>query len=308
MTPQLVSDLVCESKKKPEKLREKKQMLKEAAEQRSIIVATVKSIQDDGSPIHNVQTICTKIKEDLDIDVGRKLVTSVMRKDLGLSFVMAKKLHPAANSARSLVLRQQYAIKMLELLQQDRHVVNLDETWLNETSFVRRTWAPKNGRSNATLNAVIPRVSMIAAMDTDGRVWFTLSHAATDSNIMALFLERLTQALHREAPGFEQGSVFLYDGAPYHTGADTRAVIKKLGLTVIQSGPYSFSGAPIELLFSALKFNELNEGRLPTGKRSLHLIRNMVVEQLRRVPVSQRAAYWHHSTGHLYRYVSLQKI
>ena len=74
---------------------------------------------------------------------------------------------------------------------------------------------------------------MIAALDTDGRVWFALSHAATDSNMMALFLQRLTQELDRESPGWEQGSVILYDGAPYHTGADTRAVIKKLGLTVI---------------------------------------------------------------------------
>ena len=128
-------------------------------------------------------------------------MTKVMREDLGLSYIMARKLHPAANSARSLVLRQQYAIKMLELLRQARHVINLDETWLNETSFIRKTWAPKDSRSNATLNSVIPRVSMIAALDTDGRVWFALSHAATDSNMMALFLQRLTQVLHRETPG-----------------------------------------------------------------------------------------------------------
>ena len=44
VTTQLVSDLVCESKRKPEKLREKKQRLKEVAEQRSVIIATVKSI------------------------------------------------------------------------------------------------------------------------------------------------------------------------------------------------------------------------------------------------------------------------
>ena len=63
-----------------------------------------------------MQTICSRVKEDLDIDVSGKLVAQVMRQDLGLSYIMARKLHPAANSARSLVLRQQYAIKMLELL------------------------------------------------------------------------------------------------------------------------------------------------------------------------------------------------
>ena len=132
--------------------------------------------------------IRTKVKEADDLEVGRKLAAAVMRKDLGLSYVMAKKLHPAANSARCLVLRQQYAMKMLELLQAGKKVVNLDETWINESSFVRKTWAPKDGKSNAALNTVIPRISMLAALDMDGRVWFALSHAATDSNMIALFL------------------------------------------------------------------------------------------------------------------------
>ena len=57
---------------------------------------------------------------------------------------------------------------MLELLKQQKRIINIDETWISESSFIRRTWAPRDGRGNITLNAVTPRLSMIAAIDTDG--------------------------------------------------------------------------------------------------------------------------------------------
>ena len=81
-------------------------------------------------------------------------------------------------------------------------MINIDETWLNETSFLRKVWAPRNGLGNVKLSTVTPRLSMIAALDTDGRVWFALSHANTDSNIMITFLHHLQQALDNETPGW----------------------------------------------------------------------------------------------------------
>ena len=91
---------------------------------------------------------------------------------------------------------------MLNLLHDSRRVINIDETWLNETNFSRRTWARKDGLGNSMLNVISPRISMIAAVDTEGHAWFTLSHANTDSNMMSLFLYYLTKTLDRETPGW----------------------------------------------------------------------------------------------------------
>ena len=74
-----------------------------------------------------------------------------MKKELDLSYKVVKKMPPRANDERCLVLRQQYALKMLELLQQRRHVVNVDETWVNESNFIRRAWTPKDHKCNASL-------------------------------------------------------------------------------------------------------------------------------------------------------------
>ena len=59
-----------------------------------------------------------------------RLVRQVMRQDLRLSFVKAKKLNPQANSDRALILRQQYALEMMSLLSNNMRVINCDETWL----------------------------------------------------------------------------------------------------------------------------------------------------------------------------------
>ena len=108
---------------------------------------------------------------------------------------------------------------------------------------------------------------MIAALDTDGKVWFTLTHANTDSNIMALFLHSLKAELDQESPGWEEETVIQWDNAPYHVSAEVKNVVQALRLKIIHSGPYSYSAAAIETLFAHLKIGELNPERLPTGKR-----------------------------------------
>jgi hypothetical protein len=42
-----------------------------------------------------------------------------------------KKIPYQGNSQRSLVLRQQYAQKMLRVLSDNKRIINIDETWLN---------------------------------------------------------------------------------------------------------------------------------------------------------------------------------
>ena len=46
--------------------------------------------------------------------------------------------------------------------------------------------------------------------------------------------------MDREADDWRKETVMLLDNAPYHRSDQARAAIKKLGLRVIYSGPYSF--------------------------------------------------------------------
>ena len=43
---------------------------------------------------------------------------------------------------------------------------------------------------------------MITALDNEGHVWFALTHATTDSDMVILFLRNLMKALDNETPNW----------------------------------------------------------------------------------------------------------
>lgn len=156
---------------------------------------------------------------------------------------------------------------MLDLLEQGKRIINVDESWINETNYLRRSWSIPQEAKSQIEPILQPRLAVIAAIDTDGRVFFSLNHSNTDSDVMILFFYRLAEALDLEVPGWRDDTVLLLDNAPYHTSEETKDALHRLGFTLIYSGPYSYSAAPCELLFAALKTGNLNPLRQPTGKK-----------------------------------------
>ena len=138
------------------------------------IRAEARALLEQELGIVNTKTICQAVQDNAGVEVSMKQVRRVLKRDLHLSFVKAKKLYPNSNQLIVQVQRQQYAMALVRIMEEGKRIINLDETWLNETSFTRRVWAPKEGHGNVRLHAVMPRVSMIAALDTDGRVWYSL--------------------------------------------------------------------------------------------------------------------------------------
>ena len=146
-------------------------------------------------------------------------------------------------------------------------MINIDESWISETEYSRRMWCPAKSPATITDKSINPRLALIAALDSDGKVYFALTHAITDSDVIASFLKRLCDSISVFDPNWRDNSVILLDGARYHTSEETRSTIKKLRLPVIFSGPYSYSTAPIEMLFGGLKNGTLLQYGESTGKR-----------------------------------------
>ena len=134
--------------------------------------------------------------------VGLDLVQQVMRKDLKMGYRLAKTIPVQSNSERCLVLRQQYALKMLTIMETGRRVIDIDETWLNHTRFLRRIWVPTDAAGTVSDKQVIPRISLLTAIDTEGRVWCALTQANTDADVMTLFIRYLMRQLDLETPGW----------------------------------------------------------------------------------------------------------
>jgi len=62
---------------------------------------------------------------------------------------------------------------------------------LAETEYSRRMWVPTKVPATVTDKGIAPRLALIAALDSDGQIYFSLTHAITDSDVIASFLKRL---------------------------------------------------------------------------------------------------------------------
>ena len=91
---------------------------------------------------------------------------------------------------------------------------------------------------------------MLAAIDTDGRVFIALTTSNTTSEVICLFVSQLVELLEEEVPGFRENTVLQFDGATYHRSAETRNYLANVGVKTIISGPYGYEIAPIEMFFS----------------------------------------------------------
>ena len=72
-----------------------------------------------------------------------------MREELKMRYRKVIPVSIHGNSQKNLVLRQQFAMKMIQLLISGKTLLNVDETWLGMTDFRRRKW-----RSPGSTNSV----------------------------------------------------------------------------------------------------------------------------------------------------------
>ena len=156
---------------------------------------------------------------------------------------------------------------MLGVLDSGKRCICIDETWLNGLDFRRMKWRARNDTNSIPTRGISPRISVIAAIDTDGEVYYTLTQVNTDTDVFLLFLKRLFDKLSFEDNSWKKNTVILVDGASYHHSEPVRDFICKAKVTFILSAPYSYETAPIELFFHLLKKTNLNPNRLATGKK-----------------------------------------
>ena len=114
-------------------------------------------------------------------------------------------------------------------------------------------WCRKADPGTVTQKAVSPRLALLASIDTDGRIYYALSHANTDADTMSLFILHLVRQLDNDIPGWKDDSVMLLDNASWHKGDEIIEVLRDLKIPLMFSAQYSYSSAPIELMFSGLK-------------------------------------------------------
>jgi len=77
------------------------------------------------------------------LDLKEYRVRKILTFDFGMSYKKIKSVALHANSDKNRILRQRFAIELVNLLNAGKRIINVDESWLGMTDFRRQKWCPK---------------------------------------------------------------------------------------------------------------------------------------------------------------------
>ena len=73
-------------------------------------------------------------------------------------------------------------------LQKGTRILNIDESWVNSGDMRHMKWRKRGQTNSVTDKAIIPRISVIAAISTEGESYVSLSTALTDEDTFRLYV------------------------------------------------------------------------------------------------------------------------
>ena len=153
------------------------------------------------------------------------------------------------------------------MIQTKRRIINIDESWVDSGDYRRRCWQRKGVSNSLPAKRVSPRITLILALDSEGKIYASLLQANSDTDTMVLFLTELIKTLDYEDRNWRTNSVLVWDNAGYHQAGEVLTLLEQQRAPVLFLGPYSYRMAPAEMVFAALKLQYLNTEEAPLGKK-----------------------------------------
>ena len=200
----------------------------------------------------------TEVHQEHGLEVTDALVSRVLRGRFGMSYKRVQLVVFQGNSQRCILLRQLFAERLLHQLHKGTRFLNVDESWISSGDMRHMKWRKQGQTNSIAFKQLQPRISVIAAIDTEGESYLSLSITTTDADTFRLFIQKLEIKLNTERPGWKEDTTILIDNAKPHCSKKTREYFAHKGIRIMFTAPYSYSGVPVELYFAALKSTNLN--------------------------------------------------
>ena len=117
------------------------------------------------------------------------------------------------------------------------------------------------------IKKIHPRITLVTALDSEGKLYASLLQSNSNGDTMELFLTELIKTLDNEDANWRKNTVILWDNAGYHEATQVLLLLEHQRVPVIYLGPYSYNMAPAEMVFAALKVQKLIADGVPLGKK-----------------------------------------
>ena len=111
-----------------------------------------------------------------------------MKRDLGLRYKKVKRVTADSNPIESVRSREEACLVLLRQLKERRLIVNIDETLLSESNFTRKVWTNQEAGTTTFPPKWSKTLKVIAAIDTEGRLLYSVSIDNTNQFVYCLFL------------------------------------------------------------------------------------------------------------------------
>ena len=135
------------------------------------------------------------------------------------------------------------------------------------SDFRRFKWTFPGCNNGVSQLQIVPRVSLILAFDSTGKVYFSLLQANSNSQVMKLFFTYLIQKLDEDHRGWRRSHVILLDNAPYHRSQEMLDFFEEWNVPLCFTGPHSYDACPCETWFAHFKADDINPRHVPTSKK-----------------------------------------
>ena len=153
--------------------------------------------------------------------------------------------------------RYQYAKARLEAHQQGNLLINIDESAISDLDGRMERWMMPRDRYVTVAKRLQQRVCMICAIDTEGRLFYSLGYVNTNRSVFCRFLFDLAEMYRACGRPWNDSVVLLLDGASYHNVKEVKVYVKTLRARLIISAPHSMEAAPAEQVFNVVKQRQL---------------------------------------------------
>ncbi len=136
------------------------------------------------------------LESEMKITVSASTLRNFLRKRLGMSYRRMGLVSILHNTQELKVLRQIAAGNYIRSLGAGTEIFSIDESVLRATDHRCRGWTPYRKKTKACHSQRLFSINIIAAISSQGKVYFTINRGRTNSKTFCLFLGKLIEMLN----------------------------------------------------------------------------------------------------------------